>query len=218
MNNHADLGASIVDSFRLVSAVATECEAMLKIAKEEVSRMLLEPEIKQTYAAAGEWLLSYQEDDSGWLNTELAASLALKQRRKRTPSGHVFVQISLMGYGIDASDNLEPLIHVGWWHDPIVFGESQMGFPIENGTDYQLELEEGVLFRWTHKAAANEWCYTLRLTDVNTLQDVANLIVAPLKRLLLGHSVSDVLGRLPVVGFIARQSDSELHQFSVTPR
>lgn len=218
MTRNADIGVSITESFSFVSSVATECEALLKMAKEEVSRMLLDADMKQAHSASGDWMLSYEEDETGWLNTELAASLALKQGRKKNPSGHVFVQISLAGYGINASNNLEPLIHVGWWHDPIVFGETQMGFPIENGKDYQLELEEGVLFRWTHKAAPNEWCYALRLTDVNTLQDVTDLVVAPLKRLLLGHSVSDVLGRLPVVRFIAGQNDSESHQFSATPR
>jgi len=216
MTSPSDLGASIAESFKFVSNVSTECEALLKLTNEEVSQMLVEPDVKEIHSASGEWMLSYQENDTGWLNTEFAASLALKQGRKKKPSGHVFVQISLMGCGIDALNNFEPLIHVGWWHDPIVFGETYMGFPIECGGDYQVELEEGVLFRWTHRAAADEWCYSLRLTDVNTLQDVKNLVVGPLKHLLLGKPVSEVLVGLPVVRYAPLKSDPG--QFKVAPR
>ncbi|MBD8616880.1 hypothetical protein IFT69_24525 [Pseudomonas putida] len=215
MTNPADLGASIAESFKFVSNVSTECEALLKLTNEQVSQMLSEPDVKQLHSAAGEWMLSYQENDTGWLNTEFAASLALKQGRKKKPSGHVFVQISLMGCGIDALNNFEPLIHVGWWHDPIVFGETYMGFPIESGGDYQLELEEGVLFRWTHRAASDEWCYTLRLTNISSVKDVQDLIVVPLKRLLMGETGLRVLGNLPVVRYSTVEGLSG--QFSLTP-
>lgn len=216
MTNPTDIGASISDSFRLVSAVATECEAMIMVAKEEVSRMLLEPEIKQMHTASGDWLTSYQEDDTGWLNTDLAASLELKPKRKSGRKGHLFIQISLVGIGVNALNNLEPLIHVGWWHDPIVFDETQMGFPIESDASYDLQLEDEVLFRWTHKAAPDEWCYTLRLTDVNSLKDVKDRVVAPLKALLLGQPASDVLGSLPAVRFSRVDGDSG--QFTMKPR
>ncbi|MBD8472489.1 hypothetical protein IFT98_20005 [Pseudomonas sp. CFBP 8770] len=215
MTNPADLGASIAESFKFVSNVSTECEALLKLTKEQVSQMLSQPDVKQIHSAAGEWMLSYQENDTGWLNTEFAASLALKQGRKKKPSGHVFVQISLMGCGIDALNNFEPLIHVGWWHDPIVFGETYMGFPIESGGDYQLELEDGVLFRWTHRAATDEWCYSLRLTNISSVKDVQDLIVVPLKRLLMGETVLRVLGNLPVVRYSTVEGLSG--QFSLTP-
>lgn len=215
MTNPADLGASIAESFKFVSNVSTECEALLKLSNEQVSQMLLEPDVKQLHSAAGEWMLSYQENDTGWLNTEFAASLALKQGRKKKPSGHVFVQISLMGCGIDALNNFEPLIHVGWWHDPIVFGETYMGFPIDSGGDYQLELEEGVLFRWTHRAASDEWCYSLRLTNISSVKDVQDLIVVPLKRLLMGETGLRVLGNLPVVRYSTVEGLSG--QFSLTP-
>jgi hypothetical protein len=215
MTDSADLGVAISDSFRFASNVATECEALIKLAMEEVSRMLLEPDIRQLYSAAGDWLSSYQEDDSGWLNTEIAGSLGLKKGRKRNPSGNVFIQASLIGCGMNAVGNDEPLLHVGWWHDPIVFGETQMGFPMDSGEDYQLSLQDGRLFLWRHKVAEDEWCYSLRLTDVNNLENLKRLVVAPLKQLLLGLPAGEVLANLSAVHYTP--VDGDLGQFKVSP-
>jgi len=223
MNRNESIGVSIGESLRFVSSVAAECEALLKTVKDEVSRMLLQADMIKVYSAAGDWILSYEEDETGWISMEVAASLALQIKSKRLKdknkaSGHAFIQISLAGCGTDALNNREPLIYVGWWHEPITFGEIQMGFPIDVSTDYQLKLEEGALFRWTHKAAPDEWCYVLRLTDVNTLQDAIKLIVTPLKRLLLGDSINDALDSLPIVRFLPAEGDSDSQQFTAMPR
>ncbi|MNV75540.1 hypothetical protein D3C71_1688360 [compost metagenome] len=94
-----------------------------------------------------------------------------------------------MGTGIAALDNNQPLLHVGFWSKAVDFDECWMGFPLD---DSPRILEQGQLFRWTTSGEnLSEWVYSLRLAEINTMQDIQEKIVAPVMALLLGESVMD---------------------------
>jgi hypothetical protein len=216
MSNPHDIGKAITENIRFVSMVGAECIHLTKLIKEELSRLLLVPEVARRYRAAGEWGDTYANDEQNWVNTELGSSLPVIIKPKRSIGGYLVVQISLTGSGVDAKDNLEPLLHVGWWGNPIDFDDIQMGFPVALDNEYDLSLEEGRLFHWSHSQFENEWCYSLRLTDINNPMDVHAYIVKPMKALLLGSGASQALSGTAAVRYI--KVEDEPGQFRILPR
>lgn len=115
MSNPYDIGKAITENIRFVSMLGAECIHLTKLIKEELSRLLLAPEVARRYRAAGEWVDTYANDEQNWVNTELGSSLPVIIKPKRSIGGYLVVQISLTGSGVDAKDNHEPLLHIGWW-------------------------------------------------------------------------------------------------------
>lgn len=85
---------------------------------------------------------------------------------------------------------------------------------LENG--YNLTLEEERLFFWSHSLFENEWCYSLRLTDINSPADVQTSIVKPIKALLLGGSASQALSGTAAVRY--SKVEGEPGQYQTLPR
>lgn len=102
MSNPSDIGKSITENIRFVSRLGAECIHLTKLIKEELSRLLLAPEVSKRYRAIGGWMDTYASDDQNWVNTELGSSLPVIIKPKRSVGGYLVVQISLTGSGVDA--------------------------------------------------------------------------------------------------------------------
>lgn len=211
-----DIGKSITEVIRFVSRLGAECERLTELIKEELSRALLVPEIAKRYKAGGKWIDIRTTDENAWVYTELGTSLPIISKPKRSTGSYFVVQISLTGEGINAEDNQEPLIHIGRWGDPIDFEELQMGFPLDLANEYDLILEDERLFRWVHTQYENEWCYSVRLTDINSPNDVQHHIINPTKALLLGNSATAALCGTAAVRY--SRVDYKDGQYRVLPR
>ena len=216
MSNPSDIGKAITENIRFVSRLGVECIHLTKLIKEDLSRLLLVPEVARRYRAAGGWVDTYANDEQNWVNTELGSSLPVTIKPKRSIGGYLVVQISLTGSGVDAKDNHEPLLHIGWWGNPIDFDDIQMGFPVDLDTGYDLTLEDERLFCWSHSQFDNEWCYSLRLTDINSPMDVQAYVVKPMKALLLGSSASQALSGTAAVRYA--KVEDEPGQYRILPR
>lgn len=196
------IGASITDAVKFLSRVAGECETLADLLKQEISRALLTPELAKYVKPSGTWITSRMKDEDGWVYTGIGISLPIASKPKRSTTSHIVVQISLAGEGIEALDNREPLVHIGQWGWPIDFVEIQMGFPCDPVSGYDLNLENGQLFRWEHAEYDNEWCYSVRLTDINCPEDVRTNIINPLKSLLLGLDAPQALAGTCAVQYV----------------
>lgn len=211
-----DIGKSITEAIRFVSRLGAECERLTDLIREEMSRALLVPEIAKRFKVGGKWIDNRTTDENAWVYTELGISLPIISKPKRSTGSYLVVQISLTGEGINAEDNQEPLIHIGRWGDPIDFEELQMGFPLDLANEYDLILEDERLFRWVHTQYENEWCYSLRLTDINSPNDVQHQIINPTKTLLLGNSATEALSGTAAVRY-SRVDDKD-GQYRALPR
>lgn len=216
MSGLYDIGKAITENIRFVSKIGEECIHLTKLIKEDLSRLLLIPEVARRYRAAAEWADAYANDEQNWVSTELGSSLPVIIKPKRSIGGYLIVQISLTGSGVDAKDNHEPLLHIGWWSNPIDFNDIQMGFPIALDNEYNLNLEEDRLFRWSHSHFESEWCYSLRLTDINNPGDIQDYIVKPMKALLLGNTASQALSCTAAARYI--KVVDEPGQYRILPR
>lgn len=218
MSSPLEIGKGITGSVAFISKVAAECENLTKLIKEEISSLLLSTEISMRYRAYGDWQNIHVQDESGWLYTEFGTSLPIAIKRKRSVSGYLFLQISLAGSGIDALDNEEPLIHFGWWANALDFDDCKMGFPLYMDPECTLTLEAERLFRWTFPGShsSSEWCYSVRLTDINRLEDVKKYLMAPLKALLLEQGADLALSSTAAVRYAAVEEMPG--QYRVLPR
>jgi len=193
MSNSSSIGKAITENLRFISRVGAECNALMKMVREAVSTVLLEPALASRFRAEGNWINDYINDEHNWVTNEIASSLAMVIKPKRSIGGYLIVQISLTGPGINAEGNQEPLMHIGWWGSAIDFNATLMGFPLHIEPGYELALEGERLFRWTYPEFESEWCYSVRLTDINSPLDVHTHIVNPVKALLLGNDAGSAL-------------------------
>lgn len=216
MTSPTDTGKSITDAIRFVSRLGAECEHLANLIREELSRAMLSPDVAKRYKAGGKWIDSRTTDEHEWVYTELGISLPIISKPKRSTGSYLVVQISLTGEGVNANDNHEPLLHIGQWGNPIDFEDIQMGFPIDLDTGYDLVLEDERLFRWVHTQYDSEWCYSLRLTDINSPNDVQNHIISPIKSLLLENNASRALSGTAAVRYA--QVEEKAGQYRALPR
>jgi hypothetical protein len=216
MTTTSSIGKAITENIQFISKVGAECDQLAKLIREEVSRFLLVPEVARGYRAAGEWIENFNNDEQGWVNTELGFSLPVIVKPKRSVSGYIVVQISLAGAAIAAVENHEPLVHVGWWGDAVDFEHFFMTFPTELDSEFDLVVEADRLIKWDHSQFDAEWCYSLYLTDINSPADVQSLIVNPLRALLSGSDASQALSCTRAVRY--EKVSEEPGQFRVLPR
>ncbi|KPQ23503.1 MAG: hypothetical protein HLUCCA13_13050 [Halomonas sp. HL-48] len=185
-----NVGSTICESVRFISAVGVECERLAKLIKQEMSELLLDDEVEGFVRPGGSWIAADDMDEHCWVSTALAYSLPIIVKPKRTVSYYLVFQISLSGSGVDALNNNEPIVHIGWWTSPVDFEDYWMGFPLETDDNIKITLDENVLFRWS---CVDEWLYSIRLTEINTIQDVEMKIVKPVKALLCSKPVREAL-------------------------
>ena len=214
MSTPFDIGKGISENIRFVSMIGSECAHLTRLIREELSRLLLDPVVVTRYRAAGGWEDADDYDNHDWVCTDKAYSLPMTIRPKRLASRYIAFQLSLTGLGVEAKDNDEPLLHIAWWRDAIDLGDTKMGFPLEPG-EYDLTVEAERLFRWSHPQGDTEWCYSVRLTDLNNPMDVQTNIVKPVKALLLDDQAQALSGTA-AVRYAA--VEGEPGQFRVLPR
>lgn len=178
------IGESIVENIKFISKVGGEIEALSALIKTELNELLTKDEISN-FRILGQprWKSSESMDENGWTYIEYAHSipLTLKGKGHKKPKGFLSFQISLFGKGINAVNNQEPLIHINFYEYPIDFEEEEeaMMFPLPG----EPELRNDFLFCWEGQSII-EWTYSLLLTSLNSLADVRNKIVEPVKILL----------------------------------
>ena len=182
----SEVGKTITQAIAFVSRIGDECEALANLIKHEVSDVFLK--LNNAYKP-GEWSSSYKTDTNGWIFSDVAWTLPLTLKRKQKATAHFAFQMSFLCDNAEAGFSPEPLLHLNLWDEPTDFKQdSYMGFEMHGiAQDALARLREGgaKLFRWeTGDADADRWTFTLRLADLNHLNDVRTLICDPLTQLL----------------------------------
>lgn len=184
----SETGKAISASIAFVSKVGDECEALANLIKREVSDLFCKSPLDTLYKP-GEWSSSYKTDTSGWIFRAAAWSLPLTPKGKRKVTAHLAFQMSFLCDDAEGGFSPEPLLHINLWDDPTnVKYENYMGFEMRDISPRSMNrLQDGTarLFRWeTKNGAADRWTYSLRLAEINSLDDVRSQICALVKALL----------------------------------
>lgn len=192
-------GAALASCFKVVSSCGSEIEAMSDSLVNLLAEAISEKNNNRPLlcAISDKHFSSYSMDDSAWVCTDIAYNLPLKNvgKSKKTLA-YLGFQISMAGAGIAAPGNSEPLVHVFLWKVPVDFNEFVMGFPLE--MDDKIRVLDKLLIEWTPEEeikqwSDREWLYSLRLTTLNSSEDLKRCIVDPVLALLRGDPVLSAL-------------------------
>lgn len=184
----SETGKAISASIAFLSNVGDECEALANLIKQEISDLFRKSPLNTLYKP-GEWSSSYRTDTSGWIFSDAAWTLPLTPKRKQKPTAHLAFQMSFLCDDAQGGFSPEPLLHINLWDDPTdVRYENYMGFEMRDVSPRSLvRLQSGTarLFRWeTDNGAADRWTYSLRLAEINNLDDIQNQICTLIGTLL----------------------------------
>lgn len=194
-------GKTLADCFALVARCGREINGLSEMLTNMLTETIAARRSDLPFVLSGGSQDSSRTDESNWVCTDISSSLPLKATGKGRWSTERYVgfQISTAEDGIAIPDNKEPLLHVFCWEAACSFEHDlYMGFPVSNNADYPCEVIYDRLIRWgSHDDNGwnqNEWTYSLRLTALNSAEDLEKYIVAPAISLLRGL---DVLLALP---------------------
>lgn len=191
-------GKTISECFELVSRVNVELEGLRDTLSNLLTLSLEADKAIPCRIASKEVASDERCDDSGWVYTDFAWNLPLKASGKGASKAQQYFgyQISMAGNGIAVPGYSEPLLHVFCWGAPIDFKQgAYVGFPLEE-TD--CDIVEGRLLVWGGLEVIDwnkrSWVYSLRLTMLNSSDDLKKYVVTPSLVLLKG---ADAVSALP---------------------
>lgn len=176
-------GVKLTQCFNLVSNAGKEIDALSEVLNNQLSKAIA----KTSFRLDGkEPMYSGRNDDSGWIFTDFAYSFALKSKNKKVPDKNLGYQVSLLGDGVGFSEKAEPLLHVFFWDDTANFDDDcYMYIPYPASPEDPWELVyNGQLISWDN---LNGWTFSIRLTTLNSAQDLEQYVVNPAIALLNGE-------------------------------
>lgn len=180
----SDVGQAISRSFKFVSQVGQECEALANLIKTEIKALFGLAPLKDRYHTEN-WLDDYYTQ--GWIYTDMAWSLPIAPIGESNVA-YLSFQISLLCSDAEAGSCPEPLLHINFWDSAVNFRDQEfMGFPMGGlSSELRPSLQDGTarLLRWDEDGHPKWWTYTVRLAKVNSLEDVRTLIITPVEHLL----------------------------------
>lgn len=212
MTNKVD-GAALASCFKVVASCGKEIQALSDTLNNLITEAISSN--RELPCVLNNERVNYQDcmdDSSGWVYTDIAYSFPLKRLGKgqQKTSAYLGYQISMMGDGIAAPGNDEPLIHVFLWAAPVDFDEYYMGYPIDKDAESRVLDERLIMWNSENpeKWPSHHWVFSLHLTSLNSSEDLERCVVKPALALLRGESV---LSALPdsIEGLI-RYTDSQL--------
>jgi hypothetical protein len=197
-----DAGRKFADSLSALGQYCEEIDSLQTSLKDLVTRAFDVPGTREELPCRvfGSWTSTVERAGSGgWLVSDRAWSLPLKGKTLRgraRPEKHLSYQISLVGDGIHAPGNFEPLLHVCLWDDPISFRDGYYaGFPLDH--DDAAALRGCGLLAWPDpenpKWAPEEWTYSLRLFALESSEMLERCAIVPAIRLLCGVPATEAL-------------------------
>ena len=191
MSNIFD-GVKLTQCFNLVSNAGKEIDALSEVLNNQIAKAIAKTSFRPDQK---EPMYSGRNDDSGWIFTDFAYSFALKSKNKKVADKKLGYQVSLLGDGVGFSEKAEPLLHVFFWGDAADFDDdSYMCIPHPASSEDPWELVyNGQLISWDN---LNGWTFSIRLTTLNSTQDLEQYVVNPAIALLNGEKPEEAFPEL----------------------
>jgi hypothetical protein len=125
--------------------------------------------------------------NSGWLCSDGLIWFSIKTTGKgNRPIRYFTIQVSLYGDGVSSGKviNKEPLIHIALFGETPRFKSSDFYYcSMEDLDDAEPEfIQDEILWNWypeAEKLHEQMWIYSIRLTAINSVEDIENKIINP---------------------------------------
>lgn len=185
------IGQAIHQSARLLSKAGQEINSLMIMINESINNH----QFGNGLVISEDWLEDSIYDDSGFICIHYAKNLGLRKATKRKTQCYLNIQISLSDDGMTHAEanNEEPLIHISLWEEASDVNNDNY-FALLWQEDEGFTLQEEVLFNWAPDVedwTEQGWTYSLKLTSLNSLEDIKNKIVLPVDALLSSNSVEE---------------------------
>lgn len=189
-------GKSITECFAFASRVGVEIEGLMSTLSDMLVDSLKQPSLPCKVADKPEW--KSQDDPDGWICKDSAFSIPLKGTQKGLAKRYLRVQVSVAGEGIAIPENEGPVLHVSFWEAPYDFkNEVATYFPMFETVDMPFSVVAQRQLLWVEKNEPKwneqKWTFSLRLTELNSADDLRNYVINPVLALLKGADAKDVL-------------------------
>nr|WP_156889283.1 hypothetical protein [Halomonas sp. 1513] len=179
MNEFA-AGESIFRAFNLVEQVGHEINGLARI---------IEHELVESFISQGEGkdvkLASWRKEadwvsESQWVYMGHVVSLGVTTCRGKLPRRYLSIQFAMIGETMTSfkHPNSQPLVHVSFWDEPVDMEYSYMG--LEDLSKPLPTLVNDSVFYWSapgDSGLSAQWTFSVRLTSLNSRDDVKNKIV-----------------------------------------
>ena len=193
-------GKALVQCFEVVAKCGCELVALSTLLKNMLIKNIGMTKNTFSFVPADKFIEKYRcSAITDWVVTDNAFSLPLKNRdkRKKTVERYLGFQISMAGDGIALpGQDAEPLLHIFCWDAPVEFDENYIGFPLESDEPFEVIDNRLLLWGTSDNRQWNNctWTYSLKLVQLNTIDDLQKNVINPVLALLSG---ADVVQSLP---------------------
>ena len=178
-------GKTISECFLFASKVGIEVNAMIDTLVNLFSDALKGDILP--CKLAGKTRNHCANDKSGRVTLHEAYSFPLTKKGHRKEKMYIGFQVSMAGENIAFLDNPEPLVYVFCWSDPVDFDYLSISFPASEDDYTEFEVIDDRLIIWgslDDEWDKREWAYAVKLTALNTPDDLTQYIVKPATTLL----------------------------------
>jgi len=190
-------GKTVTDCFALVACFGKEVDSLRDELGNLLSEQLTAEKSTLPCILGGDSYYDDRCDGGNWVYTDLSCCLPLKAKGKGRQSVKKYLgfQISMMGNGMNVPENNEPLLHVFCFDDLIDFEEDFLiGFPLNTVSyaDDSYKVIHERLILWGERDSSwsdQEWAYSLRLIDINSIEDLKKYVATPALALLMGEDI-----------------------------
>jgi len=181
---HVFDGVKLTQCFNVVSNAGKEIDALSEILNNQLAKAIAKTSFRLDQK---EPIYSERNDDSDWISTGIANSFALKSKGKKVADNYLSYQVSLYGDGVGSDENAEPLLHVYLWSVAADYDEDcymYIPYPASSEEDPWELTYNGQLISWDNFEG---WTFSIRLTTLNSAQDLEQYVVNPAIALLNGE-------------------------------
>lgn len=183
------MGEAIHQSAKLLSQAGKEINALMYMIQIDINNEIEHNQLGCNVQIHSPWYEQEKNDESDFLCILYAAILPIKKgKKKKLAQRYISIQISLDSDGMThpQANNLEPLVHISLWNVPSNIAEDEY-MRLDLVEDAELAIQDNFLVSWGTDAedwTGQCWTYSLKLTSLNSPEDVRNKIITPFSQLM----------------------------------
>lgn len=202
-----EIGQAIHQSAKLLSQAGQEINSLMRMIKETINNKIEKDGFGNNLVIHRNWFEDSRTDDSGFLWNQYSENLGIKKGNWKRKDAQMYlnIQISLDGDGMthEETNNLEPLIHISLWgaHSDV---NNSVYFALKMDETEEVTLQNEVLLNWAPDAkdwTEQSWTYSLKLTSLNSLDNIETKIIQPIQA-LLGSNSAETAGLNTLDGIV----------------
>lgn len=189
-------GSDVSRCFATVNRFGEELQSFNDEVAKQFERALSDEKYRDPFALAGK-LKKHWDWNNDLVCDGVASNYPLRKsgRGKHGVSNYLGWQVGLFGPCVTIPGfDPEPLVHMYCFEDSVDFTQNSVAFPLDR--DDELWLDDDRLLMWGSADSDwcdRGWCFSLRLLELGSPDDIRDFLVGPAMALLRGGGAKEHL-------------------------